>query len=79
MFFDGSFFFKEFCKQFNIHLLIRSQRSKTTGICNIDPIDDNEPKILNFPSGLTNGEGSLPRAIMDRIGQCPLWSKPDLC
>ena len=28
---------KEFCKQFHIHLLIRSQRPKTTGICNKDP------------------------------------------
>ena len=37
MFFDGSFLKKEFCKQFNIHLLIRSQRPKTTGICNKDP------------------------------------------
>ena len=25
---------KGFCKQFNIHLLFRSQRPKTTGICN---------------------------------------------
>ena len=50
MFFDGSFFFffyiKEFCKQFNIHLLIRSQRPKTTGICKKPQIDDNRPKIL---------------------------------
>ena len=38
MFFDGSFFFlKEFCKQFNIHLLIRSKRPKTTGIYKKDP------------------------------------------
>ena len=33
MFFDGSFFLlKEFCKQFNIHWRIRSQKPKTTGI-----------------------------------------------
>ena len=37
MFFDGSFFLKGFCKLFNIHLLFRSQRPKTTGICNKDP------------------------------------------
>ena len=39
MFFDGSFFFfskKEFCKQFNTHLLIRSQRPKPTSICKKD-------------------------------------------
>ena len=37
MFSDRSFFFlKEFCKQFNIHLPIRSQRPKTTGICDKD-------------------------------------------
>ena len=33
MFFDVSFFLKEFCKQFNINLRIRSQRPKTNGIC----------------------------------------------
>ena len=37
MFSDGSFFLKGFCKQFNIYLLFRSQRPKTTGICNKDP------------------------------------------
>ena len=34
-----------------------------------------------LPSGLTNGQGSLPVAIMARIGQsgCLLMSKPDSC
>ena len=46
MFFDGSFFLKGFCKQFNIHLLFRSERPKTTGICYKDQTDKNRPKIL---------------------------------
>ena len=58
MFFDESFcVLKEFCKQFNILLPIRSQRPKTTGIC------DKDLKILLAHAGLTNGGGSLPIAI----------------
>ena len=78
MFLDGSFFFfffflKEFCKQFNIHLLIRSQRPKTTGIAT--------DRKFYLPDGFTNGESSLPVAITARIGQseCLPMSKPDSC
>ena len=68
MFFDGSFFFKEFCKQFNIHLLIRSQRPKTTGICNIDPIDDNKPKILLFPQDSQMVKAACPEQLWTELG-----------
>ena len=46
MFFDESFFLKEFCKQCNIHLLIRSQRPKLPVSAKKTQIDDNRPKIL---------------------------------
>ena len=81
MFFDGSFFFlKGFCKQFNIHLLFRSQRPKSTSICNKDP-NDNKRQQIYLPGSLTNGQGSLPVAIMARIAQLGrlLMSNPDSC
>ena len=41
------FFKKEFCKQFNIHLLFRSQRPKKLPVSAIKTqIDNNRPKIL---------------------------------
>ena len=48
MFFDGSFFFlKEFCKQLNIHLLIRSLKDQKLPVSAIKTqIDNNRPKIL---------------------------------
>ena len=74
------FFKKEFCKQFNIHLLFRSQRPKTTSTCNKDPNTITDQKFY-LPRGFTNGQGSLPVAITVRIGLagCLLMSKPDSC
>ena len=81
MFFDGFFFLKEFCKQFNIHLLIRSQRPKITSICKKRPKLMITDQKFYLPGGLTNGQGSLPPAITAQIGQSGrlLMSKPDSC
>ena len=46
LFFDGSFFLKEFCKQFNIHFRIRSERPKTLLSVIKTLIDDKGWKIL---------------------------------
>ena len=78
MFFDGLFFFfKEFCK----HLLIRPQRPKTTSVCDKRTKMTITDRKFYLPSRLTNGEGSLPIAIMARIGQSrrPLMSNPNSC
>ena len=45
----------EFCKQFNIHLLIRSQRPKTTGICKKRPKLMITDQKFYLPGGLPNG------------------------
>ena len=60
---------KEFRKQFNIHLFIRSQKPKTTGIGDKDPNWLKRTENFIFPGGLKNGEGSLPAAITGRMGQ----------
>ena len=60
---------KEFCKQFNIHLYIRSQRPKTNGISDKDQNSLKWTENFTFPGGLKNGEGILPVAIMARMEQ----------
>ena len=60
---------KEFRKQFNTHLFIRSQRPKTTGIGDKDPNWLKGTENFTFPGRLKNGEDSLPDAIMARMGQ----------
>ena len=72
---DHFFFLKEFCKQFNIHLFIRSQRYwylwKRPELTILD-------QKFYLHNGLTNGEGSLPAVITAWVGQsgCPLMSNP---
>ena len=65
----------------NIHLLIRSQRLKTTCICKKRPKLVITDQKFYLPGGLTNGQGSLPVAITARIRQSGrlLMSKPDSC
>ena len=60
---------KEFRKQFNIHLFIRSQRPKTTGISDKNPNWLKRTENFTFPGGLKNVEGSLPVAITARMVQ----------
>ena len=84
MFFDGSFFF---------FFLNRNSVNSFISICLSDlkdkklPVSAIKPKLritdqkFYLPGGLTNGQGSLPVAIMARIGQSGrlLMSKPDSC
>ena len=83
MFFDGSLFFK---KRNSVNSFIsiclsdlKDQKLPVSAIKT--QIEDNRPKILLARGGLTNGQGSLPVAIMARIGQSGrlLMSKPDSC
>ena len=71
-------FLKEFWKQFNIHLLIRSERYQYLQWRPELTITDWK---FYLPGRLTNGEGSLPVAITAWIGQSGplLMSNPDSC
>ena len=51
MFSDRSFFLMAFCKQFNIDLPIRSQRPKTTGICDKDLNWQTQTENFTCPAG----------------------------
>ena len=71
-------FFNEFCKQFTIHLLIRSQRYWYLQYRPELTIVDQKFYLIGR---LTNAEDSLPVAITARMGQSgrPLVSNPDSC
>ena len=70
MFFDRSFFFfKELRKPFSIHLFIRSQRPKSTGIGDKDPNWLKRIENFTFSGRPKNDEGSLLVAITAQMGQ----------
>ena len=79
MFFDGSFFFKKDSVNSLISICFSDLKDQKLPVTAIKTqIDNNRPKF-NLPGGLTNGQGSLPVAIMARIAQLGrlLMSKPD--
>ena len=68
MFFDGSFVFLRNSVNSLISICISDLKDQKLPVSAIKTrYDDNKPKIL-LASGLTNGKGSLPVAIMAQIG-----------
>ena len=66
MFYDGSFFLKKrnSVNSF-ISICLSDLKDQKLPVSAIKiQIEDNRPKVFYLPGGLTNGQGSLPVAIM---------------
>ena len=75
--FEISFFFKEFCKQFNINLCIRSQRPKPNGICYKDPKIILAWRAHSLPIAITALIGQSGHLLMLNSDSCVIITKSD--